>query len=255
MSAALVGRLIAAAGIVAAFLAIWLDVLSVDGFGARYWDLPGILGEVLLAAACLAALAALAGLALRRPACDLLLGATGAGLFGLYLFIPAGSAFTDWDTLAIGAWLGVGSGLIVIGAGLALSTWRAEILAPYFAAVAVAVGGWVLVMAGIWFGIDDEGGSYWNPEGSGRGLGVLFLILLGVWALAAVVSLLTSTTAAPLLSVATALIVLGVALVVPLLSVLSLLDSLRTGAWLPLGGGVLLSVGSALALRVLPPSR
>lgn len=240
------------AGIVAAFLGIWLDALSVDGFGARYWNLSGILGEVLLASACLAALAVLAGLALRRPAFDLLLGATGTGLFGLYLFVPAGSAFSAWDTLAIGAWLGVGSGLIVIGAGLALSTWRAESLPPYLAAVAVAVGGWILVMIGIWCGVGDERGSYWDPEGSGRGLGVLFLILLGVWALAAVVTLLTSTTAAPLLTVATALIVLGVALVVPLLSVY-LLDSLRAGAWLPLGGALLLSVGSSLALRVSPP--
>lgn len=253
MPAALVGRLIAVVGIVAAFLGIWLDVVSARGFGTSYWNVPGILGEVLLASACLAAVAALAGLTLRRPAFDLLLGATGAGLFGLYLFIPAGSAFSAWDTLAIGAWLGVCCGLVVIGAAVALSAWGAEIWPPYLAIAAVAAGGWILVMVGIWFGVDNQGGgSYWNPEGSGRGLGVLFLILLGVWAFAAAVSLLTSTPAAPLLTVAAALIVLGVALVVPLLSVLSDLDTLRTGAWLPLGGGVLLSVGSALALRGLP---
>ena len=240
------------AGIAAAFLGIWLDALSAGGFGTRYWDLGGIIGEVLLASACLAAIAALAGLALRRPAFDLALGAAGAALFGLYLFVPAASAFSDWDTLAIGTWLGVCSGLIVIGAGLALSTWGVELWPPYLGAAAVAAGGWILVIVGIWFGVDDQGGSYWHPEGSGRGLGVLFLILLGVWALAAMVSLLTSTAAAPLLTVAAALIILGVALVVPLLSVLNDLDSLRMGAWLPLGGGLLLSVGSALALRVLP---
>jgi hypothetical protein len=144
------------------------------------------------------------------------------------------------------------SGLIVIGASLALSPWRAEIPPLYFPAVGVAGGGWILVLAGIWFGVDDQGGSYWHPEGSGHGIGVLFLILLAAWILAAVVGMQSRTAAGPLLAAAVALVLLGLGLVVPLLSVLNDLDSLRTGAWLPLGGGVLLSIGSSLALRTLP---
>jgi hypothetical protein len=248
MPAATAGRLIAAVGLVTAFLAIWVDALSTAGFSVSYWDVDDGLGGVLLAFACVGALLAIAALVVRAPALDLALGAVGAVLFGMYLFFPAALAFADWDSLTSGAWLGVCSGLIVIGAGLALTGWGTEISPPAPLPVAISAVGWGLVVAGIWFDVQKEGGSYWHPEESGHGLGVLFLILLGLWLVAGFFGAQPQTAFFGLSAALVACSIFGLAFFVPVLSAFDELDNLRAGGWLPLAGGFLLAVGSLLAL-------
>lgn len=246
---ATVGRLIAAVGVVTSFLAIWMTAIGGGEGSVTYWKVDGTLAGVLLALGCLAALAGAGALLLGHPAFDVTLGAAGSVLFGLYLWLPAGLAFSDWDALGSGTWLGVCAGLIVIGAGLALSRWGEEMLAPEWGAFAVAALGWILAMAGIWFDVQVNEGSYITPVDGGHGLGVLFLILLGLWFLAAAAAAQTRKAAPFVLAGGIGFVTFGLALFVPLAAAFGGLDSLRIGTWLPLGGGILLSVGSALAIR------
>lgn len=250
MAVATVGRLIAAVGTVTAFVAIWLDAIGAGEFSPSYWNIDGTLGGVLLAFACLAGLAVAGALALRHSALDLTLGGAGAVLLGLYLFFPAALAFSDWEVLGSGAWLGVCAGLILIGSGLALRGWGQEASTPEWAGLGVAALGWVLVMVGIWLEADVEGGSYWHTVGSGHGLGILFLALLGIWLLAAFAGGKTRKPALLALAAGIALVIFGLSLFGPAIAAFNNFGDLRTGAWFPFAGGLLLALGSVLTPRI-----
>jgi hypothetical protein len=253
MEAATTGRLVAAVGVATAFLGIWLNAVDTPEFSISYWDLDGTLAGVLLALAWLAGLAGAGALFVRHPAFDVTLGAAGSVLFGLYLFFPAGAAFSQWDTLGRGAWLGVCSGLIVLGAAVALRKSADEIVALAKIELIVAALGWALVLAGIWLDANVEGGSYFNPADTGqRGVGVLFVILLGLWVLAALAAIKTREPTPFVLAAAVALMTFGLALFIPASAAYRGLGDLRMGTWLPLAGAALLSVGSVLAIRLEP---
>jgi hypothetical protein len=251
MQAATLGRLVAAVGVATAFLGIWLNAVDTPEFSVSYWDLDGSLAGVLLALAWLAGLACTGAVLVRNSAFDLMLGATGSVLLGLYLFFPAGAAFSQWDTLGRGAWLGVCSALIVIGAAVVLGKSAEEIVALGKIELIVAAVGWVLVMAGIWLDANVEGGSYLNPADTGqRGVGVLFGILLGLWALATLEAIQTREPTPFALAAAVAFMTFGLAFFIPASAAFDGLGDLRMGAWLPLAGAILLSVGSVLAIRL-----
>jgi hypothetical protein len=253
MEAATTGRLVAAVGVATAFLGIWLNAVDTPEFSISYWDLDGTLAGVLLALAWLAGLAVAGAFLVGHPAFDVTLGAAGSVLFGLYLFFPAGAAFSQWDTLGRGAWLGVCSGLIVLGAALALGKSAEEVSALGSDGLAVAALGWALVLAGIWLNANVEGGSYFNPANTEqRGVGILFLILLGLWALAALAAVKTREPAPFALAAAVALMTFGLAFFIPASAAYGGLGDLRMGTWLPLAGAALLSVGSMLAIRLEP---
>jgi hypothetical protein len=250
MAVATVGRLIAAVGTGTAAVAIWLDALGDGDFAVSYWNLDGTLGALLLALACLSALACAGALVLRRPAADLALGGIGAVLFGLYLFFPAALAFSDWNVLASGAWLGVCAGLIVIGSAVVLWGWGQERSTPEWLGLGVAGAGCALVMTGIWLEVGADGGTYWHPRDSSHGLGVLFLILVGLWAFATLGGILIRKPALLGLAAGISLVIFGLVLFIPATSAFGALDELRIGAWLPFAGGILLALGSALAPRL-----
>ena len=183
----------------------------------------------------------------------------GAVAFGLFLFYPAFAAFEDLGKLGVGSWLGVCSGLIPLGAGVAYFTTRGRPAgrapAPAWAAGVGAIG-LVLVVIGIWEKLahyDWFGGSYWNfssSRPSAHAIGILILLLaivIGLSIAAAVFS--RSAVAADIALVFSGLLAGFVAS--SLLVVLRWWSSrmLGTGVWLELAGGIVLLVG-AIAMCV-----
>ncbi len=107
------GALLAALGLVLAFVALWVKV---DNGGGSYWNAPELghsLGIVMLIALILAAVG-LAGVVVMRSAPAAGLAALG-GLIacGLFIFIPVGDAFNDLGQLRAGGWLGFFGGLLL----------------------------------------------------------------------------------------------------------------------------------------------
>src|SRR5213593_1185122 len=105
------GKVIAAVGVVLAFVGIWVDAVP----GESYWSIDGTLGAFGLVLACLAAFFFAAGFAGRKA--NGALFAVGAVMLGYYAEEPAILAFDDWDQTRAGMWLALAAGaLIVAGA-------------------------------------------------------------------------------------------------------------------------------------------
>ena len=232
------GWSIAAAGVVFALVAIWIDSLQ----GSSYWS-DGTTGVFLLILAGIAGLALLAEYAGRRQAAGWAFAA-GAVLFGFYAFLPVALAFDNWDFLDAGAWLGVaGGGLIMIGiatiyavAGRPASTPAGTTSGSLAAAVGVA-----LVFPATF--LDSlAGASYWSFGTSGHALGIVLLVLAIasglVWAAA------VSGTATWGLDQALTLVLLGLLAVLPVGAAFGDFGSLEAGAWLGLAAGVLAAGGT-----------
>lgn len=169
MSKALVGRALAIAGIVSGLLALGIPFAE----SARYVDDGTTLAFLLV----------LLSLASWMPAeigRDLFGAVAGAAAFGLFLFFPATAAFDSLGYLHSGAWLGLCTLLVPIGAfvssgrGLSLSSPRR---APHVPGLLVALAGIVLVVAGIWPDADSGGDSFWSFASSGHAVGILLLLL------------------------------------------------------------------------------
>ncbi len=175
MSIGLLGRAMTIAGIVTGLLAIGLPF----AFSTRYV-------EDGTAAAFLLVLLSFASWLPAEIGRDLLAAASGAVAFGFFLFLPSTAAFNELGYLEAGAWLGLCTVLIPIGAlviwigstepGSSRSARPASPLAGL--GFPVALAGLVLAVVGIWLEAVDGGSTYWNIASSGHAVGILMLLLV-----------------------------------------------------------------------------
>ena len=230
------GRGIAAVGILLGIIAIWID------FGpTSYWTFDGSLAGLLLILQIGAVLALIGALMDGSREYDLAYGMIGGVGFGIYLFYPAVFAFDQWDQLDSGAWLGLCSALVFIGATIA--TWGSDRPArrPSPVGAVVAVVGLALVVAGLFPDFVAGQGSYWNITGAGHSFGILMLILVVLVGL----SIAAAWTQSAGLDSAVLLggVTLGAGIALPSQSAFDHLGDLGTGAWLMGVGCLLVGVG------------
>lgn len=230
------GRGIAAVGIALGLVAIWVD------FGpSSYWTLDGSLSGLLLILQIAALLALAAAFVNGSREYDLAYGVVGGIGFGMYLFYPAIFAFDNWDQLDPGAWLGLCSALVFIGAGIA--TWDTDrpLARPSSAGAVIALVGLGLVVGGLFPDFVHNGGSYWNVLGYGHSFGILMIVLVILVGLsiAAAWSQAAGMDSALLLGGVT----FGAGLAIPAQSAFNHFGDLGTGAWLMGAGCVLVAVG------------
>lgn len=245
-----IGELVAVVGVVLGFIAIWLEVA--DQVGHLYKDdgtyMAGLLIAVVVAGCCLAG-----SLLLGKDNLDLTAAVAGAVAFGLYLFVPSVLAFKYVDKLGWGAWLGICSGLIPLGAGAA-HLWhkRSDAKAPGVTlATVAAAAGLILIVIGIWLKLSDGSGyTYWNASSSGHALGLLLLILAIVSAVLIAVAANTRKAELADLALIVSGITVGVAISQTVGEAFNQFGDMGAGAWLELVGGLILLL-SLIAARVV----
>jgi hypothetical protein len=241
VSKALLGRALAIAGIVSGLLAIGLPFAD----GTRYLD-DGTTTAYLLV---------LLSLASWMPAeigRDLFGAAAGAAAFGLLLFFPTTAGFDSLGYLRAGAWLGLCTLLIPIGAfvsserGLTLSPSERSTRGP---GLPVAVAGIALVVAGIWPEAEDGGDSFWDFSSSGHAVGIVMLLLAALNALLLLGSTLLPVPAVGDLDLVVAAATFGFVATGVITTAFENFGSLGAGAWLEACGGLLLLGGVAWLRR------
>ena len=119
MTTSLIGRIVAAVGIVCGLLAVGL-VLAFGGAGALHYSDHGF------NVAFVVALLAYASLLPAEVGQDTAGGLAGTVVFGFYLFVPAALAFDHLGDLGAGGWLGLCTVLIPAGAAIVASSERGE---------------------------------------------------------------------------------------------------------------------------------
>jgi hypothetical protein len=237
------GKAIAAVGVVLGFVCIWVDSLP----GQSYWSGDGTIGAFCLVLACLAALSFATGYARRRNGP---LFALGAVMLGFYAVVPSILAFSDWDQLRAGAWLGLAAGaLVVIGAGSSYFAEPADTTParPSSGSLSAAAG-IALVFPGIFMDVSG-GASYWST--SGHSLGVVLLVLAIAAGLAWLATFAGVETHG--LDQAVTLVLLGLVAFFPVGAAWRDFGNLDTGAWLALAGGILAAGGIWAARGVTTP--
>jgi hypothetical protein len=229
------GRAIAAAGVVLAIVAIWIDAVS----SSTYWS-DGTTGAFLLVLSGLAALGLAAGYTGQSTNGAVL--AVGAVLLGFYGWIPVAFAFNDWDQTRAGTWLGVaGAALIVIGAGSSYLAAGAPRDTPTgLSREAVVAGlGIALIFPGIF--LDSlNGTSYWHSL-LGRSLGIVLLVL--TIASASTWAATINGTSTRGLDQALTLVLLGLLSFYPVAAAFGDFGSLDSGAWIAFAGAILAAGG------------
>jgi hypothetical protein len=112
---------------------------------------------------------------------DLVAAAAGSAAFGFFLVIPSIYAFDSFGRLESGAWLGVCTGLIPLGALLVLAAEGTAARTPAVGrgpSLLIATVGLVLVAVGIWLDLGSDGPTYWNASSSGHAAGLLLIVLV-----------------------------------------------------------------------------
>jgi len=226
------------AGIVAGLLAVSLPLFD----DSRYVD-DGT------AAAFLITLLSLTSLLPAEIGRDLPAACAGSAAFGFFLLVPSTFAFDRLGRLEAGAWLGLCTALIPVGALIVLAADRGTAAQAPFAhgpGLLLGTAGLVLVAVGIWLEyIRDLGPSYWNLSSSGHALGLLLILLVVVDApliAAAAHSSARVGHAALLAASATfGLTVFGV-----VTAAFDGFGALGAGGWVEAAGGTLLLVGVVL---------
>lgn len=224
----------AAAGAVLTIVGIFLDAI----LSTSYWNFDGTVAWTGLVLAALALLLAVAGSVGRGQ--DGWLFAIGAVLTGYWAWIPALTAFDDWDQTRAGVWLCLGGGvLIAAGAAAAiLASTGAETTPSGISFPAIVSGlGIALVFPAIFLDA-EQGSSYWD----GNGVGILMLILAGLSALVWAATVAGVRTYG--LDAALTLVLLGLVAFDPVGSAFNNLGNLQAGAWLALAGGILAAGGT-----------
>lgn len=234
MSTGLLGRGLVLVGIVTGLLAVGLPYTT----GSRYLD-DGTQFAFLVI---------LLSLASWLPADvgpPLFGAAAGAAAFGFYLFIPSTAAFDSFGYLDSGAWLGLCTVLIPVGA---LVVWAAEKpAAPHVhdtrsVGLLVSTVGLALITIGVWFNIGTHGPTYWHLASSGHAAGLLMLVLVVANALLIGAPAHSSMTAGNL-DVLVAATTFGYVEVAWISAAFNGFGSLGAGSWLEACGGLLLIVG------------
>ena len=241
MSAALLGRGLVLAGIVAGLLAVGLPSVSSFGVETRYVD-DGT------AAAFLITLSALTSLLPAEIGRDLSAACAGSAAFGFFLVIPAVFAFDSFGGLDAGAWLGLCTALIPIGALIVLTTEGTRNSSARIdrgPGLLAATVGLVLIAVGIWLDVGRHGQSYWNASSSGHAVGLLLIVLVVT---NAVLLAAAAHSSAPvghgLVLVAAA--TFGFVVSALVIAAFGAFGTLGAGAWVEAAGGTLLLVGVVL---------
>lgn len=244
---AMAGRAIAAAGVVLAFVGIWVKALS---SGDSYWSIDGTIGAFALVLAILAALLLAAGYAGRSA--NGWLFAVGAVMLGYYGWYPAALAFNNWDESRAGLWLAfAGAALIVIGAGASYVTGAARDTPSGLSREALVSGlGIALVFPGI-FVSAGSGYTYWRLGLLGHSLGIVMLILAVAAALAWAAGVAGAATRG--LDQALTLVLLGLVAFNPVGAAFGDFGALDSGAWIAFAGGVLAAGGTWAARGIEMP--
>lgn len=254
MSLGLIGRGIVAGGLVIGFLAIGLEFAEANGAVSRYLMDGTVVAFLMITLT-------IAGLQPPEVGLDRLGGAVGSAAFGFYLHGPALFGFDSFGVLRAGAWLGVCTALIPIGALITLRAdhppvARAQVPRPALDRLTLAAGvGLVCVLVGIWLPVGSASGSpsYWNASSSGHALGLLMLLavlltagFLAAWRLGG-----REGAADPALLLAA--ITFGLAEAVWIANAFNNFGHLGSGAWLEAAGGLVLLVAVAwLSRRAVP---
>ena len=133
------------------------------------------------AAAFLITLLALTSLLPAEIGRDLPAACAGSAAFGFFLVIPAVFAFDSFGGLDAGAWLGLCTALIPIGALIVLTTEGTRNSSARIdrgPGLLAATVGLVLIAVGIWLDVGRHGQSYWNASSSGHAVGLLLIVLV-----------------------------------------------------------------------------
>jgi len=256
MSGATGARLVAALGAVCAIGALWTNAGALGSGASAYFD-DGTLGGVMLAAAVVVLLLLLAAERSGRRVFDLAGVVVGALLFGLLLFNPVFWAPHTLGHLGAAAWLGLCSALVPL-ALLALPPAvepSSPPAATRIAAAACGAAGVVLAVVGATRGggVFSARTGYWDPLVRPLGICLIVLVVLAGFLLAA--SLARPAPFAADAALAFAAAAVGFAAYVPVSAAFDRLGALGDGAWLSLGGAVLLVVGVLLGRSSLPRQR
>ncbi len=241
MSKSLLGRALAIAGIVCGLLAVGLPYAS----GYRYVDDGTTIAFLIV-------LLSLASWLPAEIGRDLFGGVAGAAAFGLLLFLPASAAFDSFGQLDSGAWLGLCTILIPIGALVSRSPERARPARSSMPGVPVAIAGLALLVVGIWLEAAKGGDSYWNFSSSGHAVGILLLLLAALNAALVVGPVLVPTLAVGDVDLVVAASTFGFVEAGLISTAFEDLGQLGAGGWLEAGAGVLL-LGGVLWLRSAAP--
>jgi hypothetical protein len=236
---------VAAAGVVLAFVAIWVGNLP----GESYWSTDGTTGAFCLLLAALSALLFVAGIADRSNGP---MAALGALMLGYFVFTPALLGYDSWDQAEAGLWLAVAAGaLIVIGAGGPYLVDAPKSTPPRLSrATLTAALGIVLVFPGLFLDFAQGGRSYWDVRGE---IGIVILVVAIASALAWAATVAGVRTRG--LDQALTLALFGLVLFVPVQFAWDHFGSLDSGAWLALAGGILAAGGTWAARDLDVPSR
>ncbi len=249
MNQGLVGKGIAAVGVVCGIVAIWLDYFSTPGTSSKYSDDGTVLAFLLIALILTALLlgASFAG----RAGLEAGAAVAGSAAFGFYLFIPAALGFNHFEFVDTGGWLGICAGLIPLGMWISLSSRPVTVTRPGFDVAVPAILGRVLCLIAIWFTADATGQSYWNLVDKGRALPALMLLLViggGVLGAATALGSAGRVTADGALILAA--ITFGVYEALLIGNAFGEFGQLDTGSWLGAVGALILLIGVVRVWRV-----
>jgi hypothetical protein len=237
MSTWFLGRGLVLAGIVAGLLAVSLPFAG----ETRYVD-DGTTAAFLIV------LLSFTSLLPAEIGRDLVAAAAGSAAFGFFLVIPSIYAFDSFGSLESGAWLGLCTGLIPLGALVVFAAEGTAAKAPAIdrtPGLLVATIGLILVAAGIWLDLGRDGPTYWNASSSGHAVGLLLIVLVladaGLLASAAHSSARVAQLVVPAASATFGFTVFAV-----VAGAFDDFGTLGAGAWIEAAGGVLLLGGVVL---------
>jgi hypothetical protein len=243
MNQALVGRGIAAVGVVLGFVAIFVNFASAFGESVKYSDDGTVLAFLLVTLILTAMLLApsIAG----NAELDLAAAVAGSAAFGFFLFIPSAYGFNHLEIVDTGGWLGICTGLIPLGLLYSRSARPRAVTSPPIEAAVPAVVGRVCCVVAIWL-TAEVGTSYWNLVDGGRALPALMLLLViggAVLGMATAYRPKTHMTADGALLLAAITFGLYEALLIG--DAFGEFGRLGTGGWLGSAGAAVLLVGVA----------
>jgi hypothetical protein len=237
MSAAFLGRGLVLAGVVAGLLAVSLPFAD----GTRYVD-DGTTAAFLIV---LLSFTSLLPADIGR---DLPAACAGSAAFGFFLLIPAVYAFDSLGRLESGAWLGLCTALIPIGALVVFVAEPTRATAAHLdkgPGLLVATVGLVLVAVGIWLDLGRSGPTYWNTSSSGHAVGLLLIVLVVADA-PLIAAAAHSSLRVGSLAILAAAVTFGLTVFVVVAAAFDDFATVGAGGWVEAIGGTLLLAGVVL---------